>query len=314
MPDGPSYAEQGAGWRPGRPRLRPLGLVFAWLSAALAVLAAAAVLPGASVNGFAGALVVAAIVGVLNAILPPVLAAVQMPFTVLTGFLLALALDAAMLLLAADIAPDELYVDGVGTALLVALLTSALSTAIGVIAGIDDDSYQLALARRIARRTGSPQRTDVAGLVCLEIDGLALPVLRRAIRDGVTPTMGRWLQDGSHRLVEWETDLSSQTGASLQSRCGADPFVRVTRRHPDVRDHDVGTEPLDRFEEAVEVIAGRHDLDRRRCSQYLLYALADDQAVVSEDDANGHGLDDNRAGERSRAITEPPGTARACGS
>ena len=26
--------------------------------------------------------------------------------------------------------------------------------------------------------------------------------------------MARWLAAGTHRLVEWETDLSSQTGAS----------------------------------------------------------------------------------------------------
>ena len=26
--------------------------------------------------------------------------------------------------------------------------------------------------------------------------------------------MARWLADGTHRLAEWETDLSSQTGAS----------------------------------------------------------------------------------------------------
>ena len=34
------------------------------------------------------------------------------------------------------------------------------------------------------------------------------------MRDGSAPTMARWLADDSHRLVEWETDLSSQTGAS----------------------------------------------------------------------------------------------------
>ena len=52
------------------------------------------------------------------------------------------------------------------------------------------------------------------GIICLEIDGLGLPVLRRAMRDGNAPNMARWLREGSHRLVEWETDLSSQTGAS----------------------------------------------------------------------------------------------------
>ena len=39
-------------------------------------------------------------------------------------------------------------------------------------------------------------------------------MLRRAIRDGTTPTMARWLADGGYALLEWETDLSSQTGAS----------------------------------------------------------------------------------------------------
>jgi hypothetical protein len=34
------------------------------------------------------------------------------------------------------------------------------------------------------------------------------------MRDGNTPVMARWLADGSHDLIEWEPDLSSQTGAS----------------------------------------------------------------------------------------------------
>src|SRR4029079_1137712 len=42
----------------------------------------------------------------------------------------------------------------------------------------------------------------------------APPMLRRAMRDGNAPRMAAWLADGTHRLVEWETDLSSQTGAS----------------------------------------------------------------------------------------------------
>ena len=70
------------------------------------------------------------------------------------------------------------------------------------------------MIQRIARRSGGRTVTDAPGIVFLEIDGLALPVLRRAMRDGNAPNMARWLADGSHRLAEWETDLSSQTGAS----------------------------------------------------------------------------------------------------
>ncbi len=54
----------------------------------------------------------------------------------------------------------------------------------------------------------------MAGIIFLEIDGLALPVLRNAMRDGSAPTMARWVAERGYRLTEWEPDLSSQTGAS----------------------------------------------------------------------------------------------------
>jgi hypothetical protein len=57
-------------------------------------------------------------------------------------------------------------------------------------------------------------RTDVPGVIMFEIDGLAEPVLRRALREGHAPNMAQWLERGTHRIVPWECDLSSQTGAS----------------------------------------------------------------------------------------------------
>ena len=202
-------------WQPARLRLRPLRLVVAWLSSAVALLVACAILPGADVRGFAGAVLIAALVAVMNAILPPLVAALRLPFTAAAGFVLVLALDAGMLYAAAHIAPKQLHVDGFGDALLVALLATAVSTAVAVAAGVNDDElYTMRVARRIARRRGDVERTDAPGLICLEIDGLGLPVLRRAIRDGTTPAMARWLAQGSYALTEWETDLSSQTGAS----------------------------------------------------------------------------------------------------
>ncbi len=84
-----------------------------------------------------------------------------------------------------------------------------------MILGTDDDSeYAMRVTRRVARRQGEQVRTDVPGIIFLEIDGLALPVLRDAMRDGNAPTMARWIAEDGYRLIEWETDLSSQTGAS----------------------------------------------------------------------------------------------------
>jgi hypothetical protein len=81
----------------------------------------------------------------------------------------------------------------------------------------DDDTYTVRVTQRIARRSGERITTDRPGILFLEIDGLALPVLQSAMRNGSAPTMARWLSEGSHVLTEWETDLSSQTGAS---QCG----------------------------------------------------------------------------------------------
>ena len=59
-----------------------------------------------------------------------------------------------------------------------------------VLVGInDDDSYALRVVERVARRQGVLANTDAPGILFLEIDGLALPVLRDAMRDGSAPTM-----------------------------------------------------------------------------------------------------------------------------
>ena len=214
MPSGhePTYGHSTA-WRPERPRLRLFPLLVSWFATGVALMVAAWALPGVDVKSFGGALVVAVIVAALNAVIPPVLAALRLPLTLVLGFLLVLIADALILQFTDRITDGVLTVDNFGWALLAALVVAAVSVVLAVILGSDDMS-SIRIASRIARRQGIIASTDVPGLVYLEIDGLALPVLRRAIRDGNAPTMARWLRADTHRLVEWETDLSSQTGAS----------------------------------------------------------------------------------------------------
>ena len=210
----PTYGQSTA-WQPERPRLRLFPLLVSWLATGVALMVAAGILPGVDIESFWGALLVAAIVAALNAVIPPVLAALRLPLTLVLGFLLVLIADAVILLVAADLNVTDgvLTVDNFGWALLASLVVAAVSVVLAVLLGSDDMS-SIRIAQRIARRQGIIASTDVPGIVYLEIDGLALPVLRRAMRDGNAPTMARWLADGTHRLAEWETDLSSQTGAS----------------------------------------------------------------------------------------------------
>jgi hypothetical protein len=97
-------------------------------------------------------------------------------------------------------------------ALLVAFILAVGLMVLAPALSIDDDARQLRVVRRRARRVR--ERTEVPGVIMFEIDGLAEAVLRRAIHEGHAPTMARWVEEGSHRVVPWECDLSSQTGAS----------------------------------------------------------------------------------------------------
>src|SRR4051812_40338754 len=214
MPSQPelAYGESTA-WKPEHPRWRVVPLVASWLVTGVALMTAAGLLPGVRIDDFGGALIGAATAALLNAIIPPVLAALRLPLTLVLGFLLVLLADAAILLLTDALTNGILRVDSFGWALLAALVVAAVSVVLDVFLG-SDDTYSIRVAARIARRQGIIARTEVPGIVYLEIDGLALPVLRSAMRDGNAPNMARWLAEGTHRLVEWETDLSSQTGAS----------------------------------------------------------------------------------------------------
>src|SRR5947208_5876249 len=208
------YGEQPT-WGAGRPRFHVFRLLFAWALSALALLVAAAIVPGAAVHDYRSALVAAAAIAVLNAVLPPLVAAIRLPFMVLAGFFVVLALDAAILLAADHLTNGDLTVSSFWSALGVALAAAAVGVVLNVILGTnDDDTYAFRVIQRIARRSDDREETEVPGILFLEIDGLALTVLQRAIRNGSAPTMGRWLEEGTHRLTGWETDLSSQTGAS----------------------------------------------------------------------------------------------------
>jgi uncharacterized membrane protein YvlD (DUF360 family) len=206
-----TWAEQ----RLTRPKIKPVRLVLAWLVSAAALFIAAWIVPQVEIQTFLGALVVSLIIAVLNAAILPLVAAIRLPLTLVLGFLIVLVLDALMLLAASAITDNTIEVSSFWRALVTALIAAAVTVVLDVVFGTnDDDTYTLRVIERIARRSGERVETEVPGLVFLEIDGLALPVLQRAMRDGNAPTMARWLADDSHRMIEWEPDLSSQTGAS----------------------------------------------------------------------------------------------------
>ena len=78
----------------------------------------------------------------------------------------------------------------------------------------DDDTYALRVVQRIARRQGGGSRTEVPGIIYLGWPGSRSRCCGRAMRDGNAPTWRAGSRKAPIALAEWETDLSSQTGAS----------------------------------------------------------------------------------------------------
>ncbi|MBX5470794.1 MAG: phage holin family protein [Thermoleophilaceae bacterium] len=205
------------------PRLA-LRIALVWLLDAGALLLLGAILPGVSVEDFGVAVAAAALIGLANGLVWPLVIRFALPVAVLTLGLGSLVLNGLVILAAAQL-DAGLRIDGLFSAIVVALGLTLITTLAGSALAIDDDGvWTRNVVRRQARRVARAAPTDVPGLFFLEIDGLGHDVLRRAIRDGNAPTLARWLRDGSHRLIAWETGWSSQTGACQAGLLHGDDF------------------------------------------------------------------------------------------
>jgi len=207
-------ATAGTGRRRFGGRHAILRVIAVWLLTAATLVVLSGILDDFSVDGDGAALAGAALIGIINALVWPLLIRVALPFTVLTLGLGVLALNGAVVVAVSEIEPG-IHVAGLGAGIVVAIGITVVNTlATSLFAIDDDDFYYRNVLRRQARRHGvKDAATSVPGVYFLEIDGLAHAVVQRGLRDGHLPTLSRWIRAGSHHLIGWETDWSSQTGA-----------------------------------------------------------------------------------------------------
>jgi uncharacterized membrane protein YvlD (DUF360 family) len=178
----------------------------------LVILALAAILPGVETPSFLAAVLVAAAMALINALLWPLVIRVALPLTVFTFGLGSLVFSAG------TVALGFYVVDGtripIGGDLAIAFAMALVSMLIAPLLDVDGDAQHLRVVRRRVRHGRKANRSEVPGVILFEIDGLGERILREAVRDGHVPTIARWLSDGTHKVLGWECDLSSQTGAS----------------------------------------------------------------------------------------------------
>lgn len=173
----------------------------------------AAVSGSVAIDGFWVALVVVAVLAVIGVVVWPVAVRLTLPLVVATAGLFALVLNVASVLLTAWLI-DGFAVGHWAMGLFLAIVLTIVSVVVGGMLSIDDDhAWAQIVTRRIAKRRGEVTATDTPGFVFVQIDGLGHDVLERAMADGHAPTLAGFVEAGTHHLIGWECDLSSQTGA-----------------------------------------------------------------------------------------------------
>ncbi len=215
-------------WTPARvPRVGKRWLLLrvslSFLVSALSLVLVLELFPGlGSLDNRLGAVWVVIVLAVLQVVLWPVFIWVflRLFYMVSAGFM-CLAFPAFSLLLttlltmgASALYPD-FVINGFGAAFLIALLLTIASMIIASIFSIEDEPVIYhGILRAMGRRAVSAEDIGRPGLIFIEIDGLGENILRQAIARGKMANLKRWLDSGSHRLVGWVSDLSSQTSAA----------------------------------------------------------------------------------------------------
>lgn len=109
-----------------------MGILLKIILMALATFATAYILPGAEVDGFVTALVLALVLGLLNAFIKPILSLISLPLTILTLGLFTLVINGLIILLASKIVPG-FTIDGFWWAVLFSIVLTLFSSLLGAI-------------------------------------------------------------------------------------------------------------------------------------------------------------------------------------
>jgi uncharacterized membrane protein YvlD (DUF360 family) len=167
-----------------------------------------------SFDNWRAALLAVAAIGLLNASIRPLLVTLKLSPTLMVFWTLAMVCNTLAIWLAGEYV-SGVNVEGIWIVLLGALWMTTVNVSFNDLLAIDDDdAYFAHLISQILKLTLRPEKTDMPGILIMEIDGLSEPVLQRALENGYMPTLAQWIERGSHQIERWECDLSSQTSAS----------------------------------------------------------------------------------------------------
>ncbi len=189
--------------------LRTIGI---WIAEVIGLIIIADMSVGLTINSVETAIIVVGILGVINALFWPIFSRIFLPFLVYTVGIGSLLINGFLIWLISIFVPG-IVIEG-WALILTPVGMSIITTLLSAVVTLDDETsyYRLVLHRNIKKLNKKPE--NYPGVIFLEIDGLSEAILTEAMEKGHMPTLKKWLEAETHKIISWETDLSSQTGAS----------------------------------------------------------------------------------------------------
>jgi len=204
------------------PTVRDVGeAVLTLVATAVGLGVAVAVVAGVRADSVQAIVVAALVVGVGDLVLRAPLRFLARRGSAVLALVLGLLAQIAVLWLALSVVPG-FTVDDLWSVLAVLVLTAVVMAVGRWLIGASNSDYVVSdlvrRAHRQARRAGTAEpaagQPRQAGMLVVQLDGVAEPVLREAIEAGLAPTMQRWMTVGSHTLEQWWARVPSTTPAS----------------------------------------------------------------------------------------------------
>ena len=200
-------------WRHDRSRLVRY-VLLTWIVDGLALAVAAIALQPVAFRTPLSLAAAVVLISAANALVRPIVIRFLVRYAVLTFGLLSLFINGLMIALVAQLLPG-FEVGSFLVAFGLSLYLAVVNLALGVVLDLDSsDSWYRQVVLELARRHSEVPLGTGRGLVIVQVDGLAEPILRFAIRTGNAPWMADWVRGGSHRVTGWDVLLPSQTSAS----------------------------------------------------------------------------------------------------
>lgn len=157
------------------------------------------------------AILIVAAVSIINFLIWPLIRKYIMPFLIYTFGIGMIIITCLIFYGVCHFIPG--VSGGIAAVIQVPLVMALVTGIISSLINLDlDKSHIVGLKKQAIKKKRKSKK--YLGLIMLEIDGLSANTLKKAIEKGYMPTVKQWLDDKTHKLTPWETDLSSQTSSS----------------------------------------------------------------------------------------------------